>query len=108
MRQISVLALGVLFSTVAFAENGVVEQAKKSGVKKCLPAVKFMADFLIENGNSGSHSIWHSSNADKQIFTTVIERNFSDGVLLSNLTVAPVSSGQCAAVYDQIDYSRKS
>lgn len=102
------LAMGATFSASVSAENVVVNQASKAGVKKCLPAVKNMADFLIKDGNAGSHSVWNSKNPDQQVFTAVIERNFSDGILLSSLTVSPVASGQCAAVYDQIIYSPKS
>ena len=102
------LVFGAIASANVFAENTVVNQAATAGVKRCLPAVKNMADFLIENGNAGSHSVWNSNTPDKQIFTSVIERNFNDGVLLSSLTVSPVPSGACAAVYDQISYSPKS
>ena len=102
------LAMGVVFSANASSENVVVNHASKSGVKKCLPAVKYMADFLIKDGNAGAHSLWNTDDSNKQIFTSVIERNFNDGVLLTSLTVAPVTGGQCAAVYDQIDYSPKS
>lgn len=110
MRNFSffALAMGVVFSANTFAENVVVDQATKSGIKKCLPAVKNIADFLIKDGDAGAHSVWNSSTPDKQIFTSVVERNFKDGILLTSLTFAPVTGGQCAAVYDQIDYSPKS
>ena len=109
-RQFTLIALvmGAAFSTNVSAQNVVVNQATKAGVKKCLPAVKYVADFLIKDGNAGSHSEWNSKTPDQQVFTSVIERNFSDGILLTSLTVAPVTSGQCAAVYDQISYSKKS
>ncbi len=102
------LAMGTAFSTNVFAQNVVVNQAEKAGVKKCLPAVKNMADFLIKDGNAGSYAVWNSKTPDQQVFTSVIERNFSNGILLTSLTVAPVTSGQCAAVYDQVSYSPKS
>ena len=110
MRQFALfaLAMGAVFSTNAAAENLVVDHAAKSGVKKCLPAVKYIADFLIEDGNAGAHSVWNSNTPDKQVFTSVVERNFKDGIVLTSLTVSPVTSGQCAAVYDQISYSPKS
>lgn len=110
MRHLAFIALmlgSVLSSSVA-ADNAVVNQAAGSGVKKCLPAVRSISDFLIRDGNAGAHSVWNSNTPDKQIFTSVIERNFIDGILLTNLTVSPVASGQCAVVYDQIKYSSKS
>jgi len=104
----SALFTGVIISAGVSAENIVVEHATGAGVKKCLPTVKYAADFLIENGNAGAHSFWNSDTPDKQVFSSVIERNFNDGTELMSLTVSPVTSGQCAVVYEQIGYWPKS
>lgn len=102
------LALCAFLTLNVAAENVVVENATKAGIKKCLPAIKYMSNFLIKDGDHGAHSQHSVSDPNNQIFTTFIERNYSDGELYTNLVVAPTTSGKCAAAYDQINYHPKS
>lgn len=97
-----------VMSFAAFAGNTSYEAAQKAGVRKCLPAVKKITDFIIENGTHGSFDRWSTANPDRQQFTTTIERNFQDGVTLSNVVVSPVATGECAVAYDQIGFFEKS
>lgn len=110
MRDLALLVLvvGILLAPAAWAENVVVDQAAKAGVKKCLPAIRRVSEFLIEDGDAGAHAVWSTKNADKQVFTAVVERNFADGVLLTSMTVSPIATGECAAVYEQVSYSPRS
>lgn len=86
----------------ANAENIVVKQAREAGVEQCLPAIEKIANFLIEDGNAGVRSVWNSKTPDKQAFSAVIERNYSDGTIVTNLNVTPVSTGQCYVEYAKI------
>lgn len=96
-------------ATGSFAtENVLVRLAKKFGVSQCLPAIKKVSDFLIENDNVGDHTIWNTKNPDKQIFTSLIEKSSKEGTFVTNLTVAPVQSGECVAVYEQIMHESSS
>lgn len=99
----------VIASHNAFADESTVYQsAQKAGVKKCLPAVKKIADFLIEGGRHGSFDRWNTNNPDKQQFTSTIEQTYDDGAAIANLVVAPVATGECAVAYDRIAFVEKS
>ncbi len=102
------LFLLLLNTSPSYAGNIALEQAKEAGVKKCLPAIKSISDFIIENGNHGAHSFWSSQKPDDQLFTSTVERNFSDGKLLTSISVAPVKTGECAIVYEQVGFYPKS
>lgn len=95
------ITLGVV-STSVLAENIPYDQAQKAGVKKCLPAIKKITDFVIDDGNAGAHSFWNTDNPDSSAFTTIIERNFSDGAILTNVTVSPTPNGKCYVEYQKI------
>ena len=101
--KIMILAITLgLAATSVCAENIPYNQAKAAGVKKCLSAIKKVADFIIEDGNAGAHSIWNGDNPDSSAFTTIIERNFSDGIILANVTVSPTPNGKCYVEYQKI------
>jgi hypothetical protein len=99
-----ILFLVVMFMALPVsAENIVVKQAKKVGVKKCLPAIEAISNFLLgDTTKYGVSSTWSSKNPDKQVFTSVIERNYSDGTVVFNLSVTPTPTGQCYTEYERI------
>lgn len=103
------ICIGISCSSL-FADdtNIVVKQAEKAGVKKCLPAIKSLSAFIIKNGDAGANSSWNSKNPDNNVFSSSIERTFSDGVMFTDLTVSPVTSGACSAIYNMIYYESKS
>lgn len=101
------IILGMV-SISANADNIVVTQAKNAGVKQCLSAIEKVSEFIIGDGSAGSHSIWNTDSPDKQAFSVMIERNYSDGTVVTNLNVAPVANGACYAEYEKIMYYTKS
>lgn len=100
-KVVLAITLGLVAANVS-AENIPYGHAKDAGVKKCLPAIKKITDFLIEDGNAGAHSFWNTDNPDSSAFSTVIERNFSDGTILTNVTVSPTPNGKCYVEYQKI------
>ncbi len=102
MKKIVMAGVLGLFAVGASAENIPYEQAQNAGIKKCLPAIKKITDFIIEDGNAGAHSFWNTNNPDGSAFSTIIERNFSDGTILTNVTVAPTPNGSCYVEYQKI------
>lgn len=92
----------------AHAENVVVQQARQAGMKHCMPAIEKIANFLIDDGNAGAHSVWNSVDPDKNAFSSMIERNFSDGVIVTNLNVTHTATGACYVEYEKIIQFNKS
>ena len=110
MRQLTIFifVMGVTLSTNVAAENPVVNHAVEAGVKKCLPAVKYVSNYLIGDRYVGAFSSWNPDSPNMQMFTSIIEQDYGSLTTLTNMTVSPVASGQCAAVYNQIAYWQKS
>ncbi|WP_127477151.1 hypothetical protein [Sulfurivermis fontis] len=108
MRKLGCAVAMCVIATTVSAENVVVKQAREAGVKRCMPAIEKIANFLIGDGNAGVHSVWNSDNPDKQAFSAVIERNYSDGAIVTNLNVTPVPTGQCYVEYEKIIQFNKS
>ena len=97
------LALGLMCATAAHA-NGVLEYAKSGGVKRCLPVIQKLSEYLIGANKEayGAHSVRGLVGADGKLFTAVIERNEPSYTSLASMSVAPLPDGTCSAVYEQI------
>lgn len=102
-----VLFLLILATADAVAQNQVVEQAQKAGVKRCLPAVAAISNYLIGADPHGVDS-FRTRKPDEQPFSATIERDTADGVALSSVTVTPLQDGDCALSYDQINWYNSS
>lgn len=100
--------LALIFATPCVAENIPYDQAKEAGIKKCLPAVQKVSEFLHEGKHHGAHSSWATQSPDKQMFVSTIERTYSDGAQIMSMFVAPVPTGECATAYERIMYWDKS
>jgi hypothetical protein len=83
------------------AENKITQQAKKAGVKRCLPAVEAISNYLIGADPHGVDS-FRTPKPNQQPFSATIERNASDGVVLSSTTITPTQDGDCVLNYDLI------
>lgn len=108
MKKVALLITLSMLAANVSAENIAYNQAKNAGIKKCLPAIKKITDFLISDGKAGAHSFWNDKNPDLSPFSTVIERSFSVGSVVSNVTVSPTSDGKCYIEYQKIYNSDKS
>lgn len=103
-----VLFLLLSISCNAFADNLPYLQAKKAGIKKCLPAIQKISEFLVKDAKIGTHSRWSRNSPDTSAFSTVIEANVSDGTILMNLNVTPTLGGNCYIEYESIFHFNKS
>jgi hypothetical protein len=74
-----------------------VEQAVNHGIKTCMDAVSKMSEFVIEDGQHGAHGVW-SKEEDGQ-YSAIIERVYSDGSTITNISAVPSPDGTCAAQY---------
>lgn len=82
--------------------NGVIHHATMYGVQRCLPAIKKLSVYLISGNPHASHSVWHDTNPNNEMFTSVSEVKFSDGTMIIDMTVTPTAGGSCAGVYQKI------
>jgi hypothetical protein len=104
-----IITVGLLLAGATLAgENIPLQQAQKAGVKKCLPAVQKVSEFLLEGGNHGAHGTWNIARPDKQVYASMIERTFSDASQIFSLVVTPTVSGECPTVYERIAYFQES
>ena len=96
--------LPLLMVSGAFAEDTIpTKQAKANGIKTCISAVEKMSNFIAD-GNHGASSVWNSKVPDESAFSSVIERTYSDGSILTSLTVARTKSEHCYAEYEKVIY----
>ena len=103
MNKLALAILMVMMSVfAAYADNTVLKQAQNAGIQRCLPAIKSMSEFIIDAGPSGSHCIWNTNSPDTNPFTCVIERDYSDGPVTTNLSVTPMANGTCYAEYEKV------
>lgn len=108
---VSFLLSTFLLSAViaAEAENVPYEFAVEKGIKKCLPAIKEVTEFVIKDSQThGSYSIWNTINPDTTTYTTTIETVFLDGSLISTATFTPDLSGNCNAILSQVYHTQSS
>lgn len=108
LNRYIILALSFIVSGEVIADNITVKQAKAAGVKSCLYAVEKIANFAIEDGSAGTYSHWATTNPDKSGFSSIIERNFSDGTIVTNIVVVPDAKGGCYTEYTKMYNSGKS
>jgi hypothetical protein len=88
----TVLALSlILLPCQAFgAANAFVEHAEKAQLKKNLPAVQNLGNFLTKNAADwGTHSYWVTDGGDNRMFSSVIETVHSDGPALTLMVISP-------------------
>ncbi|GGP58939.1 hypothetical protein GCM10009347_26670 [Shewanella algicola] len=103
MKRI-LLLLSLVLSNNALAEESIpLKHATTHGIKKCLPAVKSIAEFLAK-GNHGANSLWNKNTPDESAFTSVIEQSFKDSPILSTMTVTRTKSDDCYSEYEKIFY----
>lgn len=95
------LSAGAMASKPETPELAPVQEAKNNGFTECLGAVRMMAEFLIgdASGEYGSHGLWSHTQTSGKMYTAQIERNFTDGVMLMNMTVVHNQVGSCSAQY---------
>lgn len=108
VKLMSGIFVSFMLASTVLAEALPAKQAKAVGVKKCLYAVEKISSYLVEDGSHGSHDKWNSKNPDQNAFSSVIERNYSDGPVLMNFSVVPAESGNCNAVLSSVIHFEKS
>lgn len=96
--------LPFLIVSGAFAEDTIpTKQAKTNGIKTCISAVEKVSNFIAD-GDHGASSVWNSKVPDESAFSSVIERTYSDGAILTSMTVARTKSEHCYAEYEKVIY----
>lgn len=89
-------------------DNTMLKTAKKIGFVTCQPAVAKISNFITDkNAPHGSNDIWNSKNTDDSGLSSVIERSYIDGSILSSVTVVHTKADQCFTEYEKVFYLDK-
>jgi len=109
MRTMGRVIAATLFlfvtATASFAaeDNNIVKRAQGLGIVKCLPAIRYITTFIIDDGvDSGYKATWSSAEPDKSIYNVSIERNYPNGTLYADVTFSHTVTGACAAVISKM------
>lgn len=105
------LVMGIMAMSTAHAEEtGPVRSAIKAGVKKCLPAIKKLSAFLLDNPKYGWTCTHVQANPDKGIFSCVMETVDPKGAPTEfiSMAVIPSAGGACAGQYTRVGIWPKS
>ena len=84
-----------------------VEHAQKNGIKKCLPAIKKISKFLLEDGKYGAHDYWNKNTPNDGGFSATMERVYKDGSNILNFDVVHTKSGECFVSYEKIIFIKE-
>jgi len=108
------LVFTLLISSAALSaelemKNQALTVAKNNGVKKCLKAIESVTtEFLKGSDNHSARSTWDPNDPDNGVYTTVIEVAYEWGSLTTSATFAPVISGTCHVITNQLYHTTKS
>lgn len=87
------LALALLLSvdtpTPAPDTNSIIERAEALGVTTCLSAVRELSTFLIGGMEYLSHDTWSTDGANEHFFSSLIIKQYTDGISHITMTVVP-------------------
>ena len=96
--------LPLLIVNLTIAEDTIpTKHAKAHGIKTCISAVEKVSNFIAD-GDHGSYSQSHNKVPNESAFSSVIERTYSDGTILTSMTVARTKSDHCYAEYEKVIY----
>lgn len=107
-RAIAALLCGLaLAAPAAGADNIPTSMAKQKKVKKCLPMVEKVSNFLIEQNQHGGDATWNSKASDEHMYSALVAKRYNDGESHIHMAMAP-SGNQCDAVYTETFVMEKS
>lgn len=97
------LVVGVMAVSAAQAkETGPYNMAKKQGVKRCLPAIKKLADNILKDRVHSSACTASKSNPDGKIFSCDGMQTWGSQDQYYALSFTPTAGGECVGEYTQV------
>lgn len=95
------IGISVLFSSAVLAddETSVVNMAKESGVKRCIPNLKHISDFILDGKAHGTHSTWNQNAPDNRMYSSMSSKSYTDGNSHVSVVAAINSEGKCDTYY---------
>jgi len=97
----------LLLAAAGAAQAGksiVVEEAQSLGVRQCLPTIKSMTDFVLDETLTGVNTTRSPSNPDQGPFYAAVESTYTDGANFTFMNFTPRGETDCAAGYTKIFY----
>ena len=97
------LVVSVMAISAAHAKDtGPYLDAKKVGVKRCLPAVKKLADKILADRVHTSACAWSKSNPDSAVFSCSGVQTWGSQDQFYALSLTPTAKGECVGEYTQV------
>lgn len=102
-RLCGALVMGVMAISAAQAkETGPYSDAKRVGVKQCLPAIKKLADSILKDRVHSSACAWSKSNPDGKVFSCSGVQTWGSQDQFYALSLTPTAKGECVGEYTQV------
>lgn len=79
-------------------------EAKKSGIKQCLPGIQALSSFLIGSNPNGVNITWDAKRPDQRPAHIAIETEAKEGPVLSVIEITPLPDQSCPAGYTEVRY----
>ncbi|MEZ9819432.1 hypothetical protein AB4238_02240 [Shewanella sp. 10N.286.45.A1] len=93
------LGLSVSAMSVHAEENLIVSMAKENGVKRCIPQLETVSNFIIDKKSHGTHAAWNSDGADNRMYSSISSKGYADGDSHVSVVASINSEGKCDAYY---------
>ncbi|GAA81302.1 MULTISPECIES: hypothetical protein [Pseudoalteromonas] len=93
------LGLSFLATNALAEDNSVVSMAKEKGVKRCIPQIEHISNFIIDKKAHGSHATWNKDAADNRMYSSLSSKGYTDGDSHVSVIASINSDGKCDTYY---------
>lgn len=107
-KVVATLLLSIATLNAQAADNLTLQKAKEAGIKDCLKAVEGVSSFVVADNTHGVHAIWNKEHPNETGFSSMIETNYNDGTIVTNVNVTKAASGECFVEYVKVVHYAKS
>ncbi len=84
--------------------NPITEAVVKAGVLACVSRINQVVTFLTANVKSSAYLFLPQKQPDQSLFSVSLSLEDSKTTRYTSASFAPTTNGQCAAVYDTVEY----
>ncbi|WP_411132282.1 hypothetical protein AAFX34_15750 [Vibrio vulnificus] len=101
INVIGFLSLCLASGSVAWANTEVVNMASQNNIKRCLPQLEGISNFILKDKPHGTHATWNIDEPDNRMYTTLSSKGYSDGDSHVSVVAAINSKGKCDTYYTE-------
>ena len=94
------LGVSMFLSDIQAQEvTSIVDTAQKNGVKRCIPQLEKVSNFIIDGKKHGTHATWSQISPDGKMYSSLTSKGYSDGNSHVSVIGAVNSEGKCDSYY---------